>query len=349
MVAVERCLQKDPAARFQSGEELAAALGTALDARRDLPVPLRAFLAEAHSGGRRQIMVRWMAAAWLVPAGLGFLLQQVFSGLVPSVFSHGVIAIAAILFGTALATPLVFEIRRLRRLLREGYTRTDLVHGLTLEVERRREEQEYMTGKGPTGFERLMRGKSYAAVAIAAACGVAAFVVPYPAILVVFGLFGLSSAVAVATGLAAHAATKQRLDVEEEQRLKLWRGPIGRWLFKLARIGLKREMVPPVAADRPTEVALGLAAVELFEALSKETRRQLGDLPAVVHGLEERVRRLRGNGQEARLGEALGALEVIRFDLLRLHGGVGTVDGLTKDLSAARQIGEQVDALLEVL
>ena len=348
LAAVERCLEKDPARRPQSGEQLATVLGTALDTRRDLPVPLRAFLAEARSGGPRQ-MVRWMAAAWLVPAGLGFLLQQVFPGAVPSVFSQGVFAIAGILFGAALVAPGVFEMRRLRRLMRGGYTRSDLVHGLTLELERRREEQEYMALKGPTRFERLMRWKSYGAVAIAAICGAAAFVVPYPAIVVVFGLFGLSSAVAVATGVAAHSVSKQRLDVVEEQRLKLWQGPIGRWLFKLARIGFKRGAIASAAPapERPTEVALGLAAVELFEALPKETRQQLGDLPAVVRGLEERVRRLRGDGRERQLGEALGALEVLRFDLLRLHGGIGTVAGLTADLGAARQIGEQVDALLE--
>src|SRR5467141_631541 len=69
LAAVERCLEKDPARRPQTGEQLATVLGTALDTRRDLPVPLRAFLAEARSGGPRQ-MVRWMAAAWLVPAGL---------------------------------------------------------------------------------------------------------------------------------------------------------------------------------------------------------------------------------------------------------------------------------------
>ena len=119
--------------------------------------------------------------------------------------------------------------------------------------------------------------------------------------------------------------------------------------MKLAGLGLRRNPVALSAPDRPTEVALGVAAVELFEALPKETRQQLGDLPAVVRGLEERVRRLRGNGQERRLGEALGALEAIRFDLLRLHGGIGTVDGLTADLTAARVIGEHVDALLEVL
>lgn len=74
---------------------------------------------------------------------------------------------------------------------------------------------------------------------------------------------------------------------------------------------------------------------------------QLGDLPAVVRGLEERVRRLRDDGQERGRDEALRALETLRFDLLRLHGGVGTIDGLTADLGAARIIGEQVDALLE--
>jgi serine/threonine-protein kinase len=257
------------------------------------------------------------------------------------------VAIGALLFGIGAATPLLANLRGIRRLLRAGYAREDLVHGLILELERRREEQEFILGKGPTRFERLMRLKAYGSLAIAGVCGVAAFFVPYPAILVIFGLFGLASATAVATGIAALAAERRRLDVEEERRLKFWRGPVGRLLFKLARFGFKRSAAMPAVTDRPTEVALGLAAVELFEALPDGTRRHLGDLPTVVQGLEEQVRRLRESGRDTRLGEALGALEAIRFDLLRLHGGIGTVDGLTADLSAARRIGEQVDALLE--
>ena len=346
IVAIERCLAKDPAQRPQSGEELAAALATALDARRDLPVPVRAFLAEVSPASRASVVAPWLSAALLVPGGLWLLLKTVFRGAMPPAFFTGVIVIGALLVGLATAMPLVAGARSIRRLLRAGYTREDLVHGLTFEAERRREEQEFIRGTGPTRFERLMRLKSYGSLGLAAACGVAAFFVSYPAILGVFGLFGLSSAVAIATGIAAHAASRQR-DVEEERRLTFWSGRIGRWLFKLARIGFKRGPASAAFADRRTEFALGLAAVELFEALPKETRRQLGDLPGVVRGLEERVQRLRGDGQEARLGEALGALEVIRFDLLRLHGGVGTVQGLTADLGAARQIGEQVDALLE--
>jgi len=347
LAAIERCLAKDPGQRFQSGEELAAALGTALDARRDLPVPVRAFFAEHSPRARAGLAAPWVAAAALVPAGLMFLLHQVFPATVPPVFTNGVLAIGALLFGIGAATPLLANLRGIRRLLRAGYAREDLVHGLVLELERRREEQEFILGKGPTRFERLMRLKAYGSLAIAGVCGVAAFFAPYPAILAIFGLFGLASATAVATGIAALAAERRRLDVEEERRLKFWRGPVGRLLFKLARFGFKRSAAMPTVTDRPTEVALGLAAVELFEALPDEMRGPLGDLPAVVRGLEEQVRRLRGNGQEGKLGEALGALETLRFDLLRLHGGVGTLEGLTADLSAARRIGEHVDALLE--
>jgi serine/threonine-protein kinase len=99
--------------------------------------------------------------------------------------------------------------------------------------------------------------------------------------------------------------------------------------------------------DRPTEVALGLAALDLFAALPADVRQALGDLPAVVRALEEQVQSLRKNGQSGELREALGALETIRFDLLRLQSGAVTLAGLTADLGAARAIGEQVDALLE--
>jgi serine/threonine-protein kinase len=256
-------------------------------------------------------------------------------------------AIAAILLGAAAASPLVLVLRSLRRLLRSGYRHEDVLLGLEQELARRREEQEFAGGGNPTRWERTMRSKMYASLAIATATGAAAFVVPYPAALWVFGLFGLSCATAVVTGYAALAASRSGLDDADRRRLSFWKGRFGRWLFKLAGIGLKRAPPALPGADRPTEVALGLAAVDLFGALPKETRQQLGDLPAVVRGLEAGVRRLRGNGQETRLGEAIGALEVIRFDLLRLHGGVGTVEGLTADLGAAREIGERVDALLE--
>lgn len=350
VAAVERCLAKDPAQRFQSGEELAAALAPTVEGRRELPVPIRAFLSESRSQLRSQYVGSFLGAAVLVPVGLNALVEAVFRGNPPAVFRGGVTAIAAVLVAAALGSPGALALRSVRRLLRAGYRYADLVYGLELEVARRREEQEFASGgegDGPTRWERWMRGKMYGSLGLAALAGIASVFVPYPVVLVVFAVFGLSCATAVATGIAALAASRGRLGDAEQRRLKFWRGPFGRWLFTLAGIGLRRGSAAGLpAADRATEVALGLAALELFEALPKETRLQLGDLPGVLGGLEDRVRRLRGDGQEEPLGEALGALETIRFDLLRLHGGVGTLDGLTADLSAARQIGEQVDALL---
>jgi serine/threonine-protein kinase len=347
VVAVEGCLAKDPGRRPQSGEDLASALGTAIEARRDLPVAIRAFLSEGRGPTATRYLGPFLGAAIIIPVGLTMVLDVVFAGNPPAAFTWGVLAIAGILVAIGASSPLVLGVLSFRRLLQAGYRHDDLVRALEHEVERRREEQDFTGGQNPSRWERLMRSKMYASLGLAALAGAAAFFVPYPGILVAFGTFILSSAAAVATGIAAAAASRNRLEGPDERRLKFWDGRLGRWLAKLAGLGLKRSRAALPATDRPTEVALGLAAVDLFEALPEETRQQLGDLPSVVRGLEERVRRLRGSGREARLADALGALEAIRFDLLRLQGGVGTVEGLTADLGAAREIGLKVDALLE--
>jgi serine/threonine-protein kinase len=347
VAAVERCLAKDPGERPQSGEELATALGMAVDARRDLPVPVRAFLSEGRGPVAMRYLGPFLGAAVVIPVGLMMVLDVVFAGNPPEAFLWGVAAVATLLVAIGVSSPIILGVLSLRRLREAGYRHDDLLRGLAHEVERRREEQEFAGGQNPSRWERLMRWKMYASLGVAAVAGAAAFFVPYPGVLVAFGTFILAGAASLATGIAAVAASRNRLEGPDERRHKFWDGLFGRWLFKLAGIGLKRSPGALPGADRPTEVALGLAALDLFEALPKETRQQLGDLPSVVRGLEERVRRLRGNGQEARLGDALGALEVIRFDLLRLQGGVGTVEGLTADLGAARELGERVDALLE--
>jgi len=46
-----------------------------------------------------------------------------------------------------------------------------------------------------------------------------------------------------------------------------------------------------------------------------------------------------------RLGETLSGLERIRLQLEALLEGVGTVDGVTEEIEAAREIGEVIDGL----
>jgi serine/threonine-protein kinase len=50
---------------------------------------------------------------------------------------------------------------------------------------------------------------------------------------------------------------------------------------------------------------------------------------------------------QRRLKEAVAALETIRLNLLRLHAGTGDVQGLTTDLTLAREAAKEVDLLLE--
>jgi hypothetical protein len=46
------------------------------------------------------------------------------------------------------------------------------------------------------------------------------------------------------------------------------------------------------------------------------------------------------------LGEAVAALETIRLNLLRLHAGTGTVEGLTTHLGLAAEVSDEVARLV---
>ena len=123
------------------------------------------------------------------------------------------------------------------------------------------------------------------------------------------------------------------------------------------------------ATHRPTELQIGLAAEALFEALPKDVRKQVGDVPALLRRLETDASRLRASvtlltdaesltlpntvqlpddlretrdKAERQLADVVAALEGVRLSLLRLTAGTGTVDGLTTNLIAAGDIGDNV-------
>jgi hypothetical protein len=126
-----------------------------------------------------------------------------------------------------------------------------------------------------------------------------------------------------------------------------------------------------------TEVALGRATDHLFEALPKESRRELAALPETVRRLETDAGRLRDSivklddqlamfdrggetlaGDERarvadelrstrataaqRLATTVAALESIRLDLLRLQMGATGIESVTASLDAARSIGDRI-------
>jgi serine/threonine-protein kinase len=124
------------------------------------------------------------------------------------------------------------------------------------------------------------------------------------------------------------------------------------------------------SGSRTTEVALGVAASELFAALPKEYRGQLADLPAIVAALEARAAearaeldvvaalvpsgavdaellRARREAASGRLADSVAALEGIRLDLLRLHAGASDLTPLTTLMDAARLLGDDLSRLAE--
>src|SRR2546430_362592 len=145
--------------------------------------------------------------------------------------------------------PLGYMVRRVRRLFAAGYEREDLVEALEAALERRREELAFLYGEGPSGFERTLRRLSYAA--LRAAAGAVRLHLLEPAPLPdasLFAAFGVSGLAALLAAIVVRARTEHRTDPKAERRLRFWRGPLGRWLCRVAGLRLHRDAA---AAQQP--------------------------------------------------------------------------------------------------
>ncbi len=97
---------------------------------------------------------------------------------------------------------------------------------------------------------------------------------------------------------------------------------------------------------RVTELDKLIDSVEPDEAVGSRS------LAADTHGVSDRRASLAADLQETRetahhhQAEAVGALETIRLELLRMHAGAGSVESLTADLGAAQALAEDIERLL---
>ena len=371
--AIDRCLAKDPADRPDGPAALAEQLSHALEQRRELPVALRAFVKhDARLDGSGVLLYPF---AMLIATPLvGFWTGSVGAGFVTLVAGYTLVPVGVL-------------INRARRLLSAGFGHGDIGVAFKAEIDRSREERSFGLGHGggPSAFERFLRWISGVGlgVAVFALAGFAASDPPnYP--LMITLMWSLTAG--VASGIGALVMLQRRRDVDAEFWGRLWTGRVGRWLFGVARMFTGTKVLPASLTHRPTELALGMAAEQLYETLPKETRRQLRDLPDVVHRLEQDAQRMRarleelqealsdvghsGNPDPAiaarhdrivadlnaerdlvqqRLKDAVAALETIRLNLLRLHAGTGSVRNLTTDLGLARELARDIDAHVDGL
>jgi hypothetical protein len=298
----------------------------------------------------------------------------------------------------ALAVPWsVFMLYRLwhtQQVFDAGYGIDDLRAAMRQQLEQRKEELAFEYDREPPLWARIVRGLAWSGVGLAVAAAAYVWATPIPSLATASYLFGTAAVLAVGGGLIGRLVPGRRLKARDstlEYRLKIFDSKPGRLMQKLATIGLKPKKALGVATHRPTEVAIGMAADQIFDSLTKGTKKQLRDLPALVRRLEAEAQGTRARvdelqamiaglgdealaanslslkGQEAgaamdgererlrrelteqrdqasqRLSVAVAALENIRLDLLRLKAGVGTVDQLTSDLNAARNLQAEIE------
>jgi serine/threonine protein kinase len=366
---LDRCLRKEPDRRYSGGDALADALLPDLDLDKELPVPLRVFIKETRES---ETTMAWCSLGLMVfaPAFIAGYLD----GSLPLTMLG--IALPLTAFLTA---PLIKMGRIARRLLASGFTRDDATAGILMDMDRREEEYRFQVGQRVTWLDRGLRVLKWGSLVTAGASLAGGWLVGSDALFLTFG-WSLNSG--ITSALFQEVRARARSDVMGERWLKFWKGRFGKIFFKMGGFGLKRVAIS-AGVHRPTEIVLGLAADRLYEELPKETRKSLKGLPETVKGLEEDAQSLRRQVSEmdtvlAEIGDddptlpsakerarvranveatrdqaqeklkgAVAALETIRLGLLRMHAGSGTVESLTMELEAARDLSEDMEGLLE--
>jgi serine/threonine-protein kinase len=374
--AVDRCLAKSPADRFANGEDLAAALSRSLAVRREIPLPLRVFIAQHREQFRG-------LALWGVFVGWSSLVT-VLMVLENEPFAAALAAFTTLAIGSA---PPGMLLRLVRQLQKSGYSHRELLLALKDDLQVRRDEMAFERHAEKTWVDRLGSGLWYGGLGATALGTALAFILDLNAIpgLAAAAIAALAGGGFIATfvGLPITAARgRHQPGIADARWARFWESRVGKWLFKLAGFRLK-ELPAPTTGYRPTEMAIGMAAERLFDELPKAVRQELKELPGVVKRLEEDAQAMRQRLEEldglsgeaaagadgrdgaaprdhlpddlarardaaqARLKDAVTALETIRLGLLRMHAGTGAVEGITQDLSEAGEIAADIERLLE--
>ena len=374
--AVERCLHKDPARRYNSAESFAEAIDLAFEHAKEIPAPLRSWINQ----GEREM-----------PARLAMLGMGTMTGITLA-FATGIYStfLGPFLFLGGLS--LIPTYTRLRRVLSDGYHVDDLSASLREHQLVRAEEIEYERRQGSPrvrSWLRVLLGSSTGTTAIAAYLAWQLFDIRLGSLnfqeylqiedLMLGFLFLGGAGLAISGVPLAGEFIRHRLSSRiASASISFWKGKWGARVAKLASIGVKPAERPMLGMPVLTEIALGRATDHLFSALPKAARRELAALPETVRRLEgdasrlresinalddqlaafdrggdtldddasrtalaDEVRKARGLSAE-RLSATVAALESIRLDLLRLQLGRAPIASVTATLEAAREIGDRI-------
>ena len=228
--AVARCLEKNPNARFDDGDQLATELAKAPEIRHtDLAVPLRAFVDRSM---RYAVSMRGASVAWVATL-IAFLdALRLGRGAVATV-TGAVLALTA-------AAGMTLLTAAARRAFKKGYTRADIIHALSVERERERELHVFQHGTAAPWIVQNSRALAYAGLGFV---GVGALLLAFLGNLdPTIGLFTMVGGLAMAmgAGIASHLSTRHRRDRLLGRWLEFWKGRIGGLVARVAAVGLRR-------------------------------------------------------------------------------------------------------------
>jgi eukaryotic-like serine/threonine-protein kinase len=374
---VARCLAKDAAARFQTGEDIAAELDSGQARRSEMPIALERWidipgeLTLGQAVGAPLLLVGiWFA--------LDFFLNPLFGGKAPLVFNPD------IALGLGLVAPVpIYLFRRmhfLRRVLVSGYGIRDM--------------REALRSWQNNGWNsRLRDGRWFdiplRTTLLGMTTGLIAIVMfimsrsnPNPltwddhTFFICLGVFTMG---ALGEGIYQLARKGRRLG--EDVRRAFWNSRVGDWISRIAGVGLRGRQATPEFANRGTELALGSAAMVLYGALPTELRERFAELPRAIHWLEAIAQQQRARlevfdragaveeiatsvddddelrqRQESIVQEvqsardragklrrdAVAALQLFRLDLLRLHAQHDDLGSITADLEQALDLSRRL-------
>ena len=357
---VEQCLAKDPAHRPARADTLAEQLGVSIEQRRELPAVLRAFVkrnGRMDGGGTLVGLIATLVAAVGISAVGG-----------------PVAGVLSLLLLVALMPP-VFGVAAAKQLLDHGFAQADLLPAFRAEQATAREERSMIHHPVRARLERLLGACTHVVASTTAV------LLPVAMVGTVVPRFADVGAVAIVGGIASTVLTLAWLGVMQRQRdvdvefwSSAWTGRLGAFAFAVARRLRGASIVQPAMTHRATELSLGMATEQLFESLPALARTALRELPGVLHTLQRDAQRLRARYEQlqdalgaaggaahldvhhalradrdmvqARLREAVAAMETLRLGLLRLHAGSTSLESLTTHLGLASDVSADVQRLV---